>query len=68
MAERVSKDPETNYTYLLTSEWNINPDQGLQDPFDIWAWQRFQEDDDLVKYRRFLSELAAGHIEVKVTS
>ena len=42
VAERVSKDPETNYTYLLTSEWNINPDQGLQDPFDIWAWQRLR--------------------------
>jgi len=42
VSKYIEEDPELNYRYSLISEWNINPKQGVNDPFDIWAWKQLR--------------------------
>lgn len=51
IAQQVSLTSNAGYSYQLISEWNINPDQNLREPFDIWAWQRLREQESEFKVR-----------------
>ncbi len=45
VSQRVRKQAGDLYRYSLVSRWNLNPDQGLKDEFDRWAWSQLAAQD-----------------------
>ncbi len=45
VAQRVKRQAGGLYSYSLISLWNLNPDQGLKDDFDRWAWEKLAVQD-----------------------
>jgi len=45
VAKRVEQKSGDLYSYSLASLWNLNPQQGLKDEFDHWAWKQLEIQD-----------------------
>ena len=43
VAKRVAQQAKGLYLYSLVSLWNLNPEQGLKDEFDRWAWGQLEQ-------------------------
>jgi|GEM_PF-390564 len=46
VSNRVAEKAGDLYSYSLLSGWNINPEQGMDDDFEQWAWERLLEQDE----------------------
>jgi hypothetical protein len=42
VSKRVADTAGGLYAYSLISKWNLNPEQGLQDDFDTFAWEALE--------------------------
>ncbi len=43
VSKRVAQQAKGLYSYSLVSLWNLNPEQGLNDEFDRWAWKQLEQ-------------------------
>jgi hypothetical protein len=46
VSQRVQEMAGGLYSYSLLSQWNLNPEQGLADDFDRWAWVQLQDQEE----------------------
>lgn len=47
VGQRATEDSAGLYRYRPLSKWNLEPNQGLHDPFQRWAWNQLEAQDQI---------------------